>query len=43
MNIFKRIKLLDKRHETTRLLINDLESRYLLLLREVQEMRERLK
>ena len=43
MNVFKRIKLLDKRHETTRLLINDLEARYLFLLREVQEMRERLK
>jgi hypothetical protein len=43
MRIFKQIRLLNKRHETTRLLINDLEARYLLLLREVQEMRERLK
>jgi hypothetical protein len=41
MNIFQRIRLLDQRHETTRLLIKDLETRYLLLLRQVEEMRER--
>ena len=43
MNIFKRIRLLDQRHETTRLLISDLEMRYLRLLREMQELQDKNK
>ena len=38
INIFKAIRLLQLRHETTRMLINDLEDRYLRLLREVERL-----
>lgn len=38
--LFKQIRLMKQRHETTRLLINDLELRYLRLLKEVREMQE---
>jgi len=43
MTLRKWVRLLDQRHETTRLLIKDLETRYLLLLREVERMREQPK
>jgi hypothetical protein len=41
MRIFNEMRLLKMRHETTRLLIDDLERRYLLLLRQVQELQEK--
>jgi hypothetical protein len=41
MRLFNEIRLLKTRHETTRLLIEDLERRYLLLLRQVQDLQER--
>lgn len=40
---FKQIRLLNQRHETTRLLIRDLEQRYISLLNEVRKMQEELK
>lgn len=43
MSIFKQIRLLNQRHEVSRLLISELEQRHLVLLREVQEIREQLK
>jgi hypothetical protein len=38
LNIFKEIRLIKVRHDNTRMLINDLEERYLRLLREVQRL-----
>ena len=43
MRLFKQIRLLKQRHETTRLLIDDLEQRYISLLREVRKIQEELK
>ncbi len=38
-SIWKRLRLLETRHENTRLLISDLEQRHLNLLNEVESMR----
>ncbi len=38
LNIFKEIRRIKVRHDNTRMLINDLEERYLRLLREVQRL-----